>query len=135
MANQGILGQAKPTTGSVLYAAPADRSASLAIRVANDGTASTFDVALKDYDQKLTLDAATYKLHKGDVISNYKVTVDQAFNDDAFDAGTLLTSSDGEKTLKFESATIPDYVEYFVKAVSTRTIAVQNVTGTEFCCW
>ena len=68
MANQGILGQAKPTTGSVLYAAPADRSASLAIRVANDGTASTFDVALKDYDQKLTLDASTYKLHKGDVI-------------------------------------------------------------------
>lgn len=132
MANQGILGQAKPTTGSVLYAAPADRSASLAIRVANDGTASTFDVALKDYDQKLTLDASTYKLHKGDVISSYKVTVNEAFDDDAFDAGTLLTSSDGEKTLKFESATIPDYVEYFVKAVSTRTIAVESTTGTDF---
>ena len=132
MANQGILGQAKPTTGSVLYAAPADRSASLAIRVANDGTASTFDVALKDYDQKLTLDASTYKLHKGDVISNYKVTVNEAFDDNAFDPGTLLTSSDGEKTLKFESATIPDYVEYFVKAVSTRTIAVESTTGTDF---
>lgn len=132
MANQGILGQAKPTTGSVLYAAPADRSASLAIRVANDGTASTFDVALKDYDQKLTLDASTYKLHKGDVISNYKVTVNEEFSDDAFDPGTLLTSSDGEKTLKFESPTIPDYVEYFVKAVSTRTIAVESTTGTDF---
>ena len=132
MANQGILGQAKPTTGSVLYAAPADRSASLAIRVANDGTASTFDVALKDYDQKLTLDASTYKLHKGDVISNYKVTVNEAFDDNAFDPGTFLTSSDGEKTLKFESATIPDYVEYFVKAVSTRTIAVESTTGTDF---
>ena len=84
MANQGILGQAKPTTGSVLYAAPSDRSASLAIKVANDGTASTFDVALKDYDQKLTLDASTYKLHKGDVISAYKFTVDTSFDADAF---------------------------------------------------
>ena len=73
-----FLGQVKPTgtTNTLLYAAPSDRSASLAIKVANDGTASTFDVALKDYDQKLTLDASTYKLHKGDVVTAYKFTLE-----------------------------------------------------------
>ena len=129
MANQGILGQVKPTTGSVLYAAPSDRSASLAIKVANDGTASTFDVALKDYDQKLTLDASTYKLHKGDVISAYKFTVDTAFDADAFDPGESFTSADEEKTLKYESAVFPDYTEIFVKAILTRTVAIESVAG------
>jgi hypothetical protein len=131
MANQGILGQAKPTTGSVLYSTPPDRTASLAIKIANDGTASTYDVALKDYDQKLTLDASTYKFHKGDVISRYKFTVDTAFSEDAFSPGTTFSSDDGEKTLKYESRTQPDFVEYFVKAVATRTIALESVSGSD----
>jgi hypothetical protein len=131
MANQGILGQVKPTTGSVLYSAPPDRSASVAVKIANDGTASTYDLALKDYDQKLTLDASTYKLHKGDVISRYKFTVNTAFTEDDFNPGQVFTSDDGEKSLKFESYTQPAFVEYFVKAVSTRTIALESVTGTD----
>ena len=72
MAKQGLLAQSRPTanTDTVLYRAPIDRSASTVLTIANDGTGSAYDVAVKDYDQKLTLDASTYKLHEGDVLSS-----------------------------------------------------------------
>ena len=71
MAKQGLLAQSRPAanTDTVLYRAPIDQSASTVLTIANDGTGSTFDVAVKDYDQKLTLDASTYKLHEGDLIT------------------------------------------------------------------
>ena len=77
MADQGLLAQAKPagTTNTVLYAAPIDASASAILNIANDGSASQWDLALKDYDQKLTLDASTYALHKGDIVSGYRVNL------------------------------------------------------------
>ena len=50
MAKQGLLAQLKPSanTDTVLYSAPIDRSASAVLTIANDGTGSAFDVALKD---------------------------------------------------------------------------------------
>ena len=72
MAKQGLLAQLKPSanTDTVLYSAPINRSASTVLTIANDGTGSAYDVAVKNYDQKFTLDAATYKLHAGDLISS-----------------------------------------------------------------
>lgn len=130
MSQQGILGQVKPgATGEVLYAAPPDQSASLAITIANDGTGAAYDVALKNYDQKLTLDANTYKLHKGDVISSYRVEVDTAFSSADFTPGELIQSNDLEKSFKFESFTTPVFTEIFVKAESLRNIAVEAANG------
>ena len=56
MADQGLLGQAKPagTTNTVLYSAPVNQSASAVLTIANDGTGAAYDVAIKDFDQKLT---------------------------------------------------------------------------------
>ena len=85
MAKQGILAQSKPAanTDTVLYTAPIDQSASVALTVANDGTGSTFDVAIKDYSQKLTVDGSgAYLLHEGDIITGYKMTVNTAFTPD-----------------------------------------------------
>ena len=80
MADQGILKQSKPAAGTdtVLYAPKIGRSASVVLNVANDGSASAYSVAIKEYDQKLTLGASTYKLHTGDVITNYRVAVNTA---------------------------------------------------------
>ena len=76
MADQGLLAQAKPagTTNTVLYAAPIDASASAVLNITNDGSASQWDVAIKDYDQKLVLDASTYALHPGDIVSAVSYT-------------------------------------------------------------
>ena len=80
MADQGILAQSKPAgaTNTLLYSAPIDQSASTVLNIANDGTSAAYDVAVKDYDQKLTMDASTYKFHEGDRITGYRVQVDQA---------------------------------------------------------
>ena len=134
MANQGILAKAKPaaTTNTVLYSAPIDSSASTVLNVtAQGGSNTSYDVVLKDYDQKLTLDASTYKLHKGDLVTGYRFTVGTAIPATAgFTSSQQFESDDREKKVKFESFYIPAYTEIFVKKFAIRQIAIESITGT-----
>ena len=133
MADQGLLGQSKPagTTNTVLYSAPIDQSASAVLTIANDGTGAAYDVAIKDYDQKLTLDASTYKLHKGDVITGYRFALGTPFPASAsLAAGTLLTADDKESTAKFESFYIPAFTEIDVRTRAIRIVTVESTSGT-----
>ena len=133
MADQGLLGQAKPagTTNTVLYSAPVNQSASAVLTIANDGTGAAYDVAIKDFDQKLTLDASTYKLHEGDIISGYRFTVGTPISSNAgFQPGQQFTSTDGEKKFRFESFYIPTFTSVFVKDVAVRPITVESLSGT-----
>ena len=133
MADQGLLGQAKPagTTNTLLYGAPIDSSASAVLTIANDGTGAAYDVAIKDYDQKLTVDASTYKLHEGDVITGYRFALGTAIDSSSdLDPGNTITSADGEKTAKFESFYIPPFTEIDVKSVLIRAITTESVSGT-----
>ena len=55
MAKQGILAKSKPSaaTNTLLYSAPIDASASTVLTVNEQGgSGTTYDVALKNYDQK-----------------------------------------------------------------------------------
>ena len=84
MAKQGLLAQSRPAanTDTVLYRAPIDQSASTVLTIANDGGADTYDVAVKDYDQKLTLDASTYKTSsEGDLLTSYYI---QSWNEHGY---------------------------------------------------
>ena len=133
MADQGLLAQSKPgaNTNTLLYGAAADKSASAVLTIANDGTGSAYKVGLKDYDQKLTLDASTYKLHEGDVITGYKVTVNNAMsNATGLAAGNTITSDDGEKTFVFESFITPTQTTIFVKDFLLRGVTTESTTGT-----
>lgn len=135
MATQGQLANLKPAanTNTLFYSSPIDSSASTVLTVANDGTASTYSVAVKHYDQTLVLDASTYKLHKGDLISNYRFDLNAVFDNTAsITAGTLLTSADKEKTARFESFFIPDFTEVFVKSFAVRALTLQSVSGGAF---
>ena len=133
MARQGILAKAKPGAGTdtLLYSAPVHASASTVLNItAQGGSGTTFDVVVKDYDQKLTLDASTYRLHVGDVITSYSFVLDQAIPGAAgLSPGSLLTSTDGESTARFESFNIPDFTEIDVRVRSIRTIAAESVTN------
>ncbi len=133
MADQGLLAQSKPgaNTNTLLYSAPVDKSASTVLTVANDGTGSAYKVGIKDYDQKLTLDASTYRLHKGDLVTGYKVTVNNAMDSTSgFTGGSLITSDDSEKTFYFESFAVPDVTTWYVKTESIRQVTLESVTGT-----
>ena len=134
MARQGLLAKAKPSAGTdtLLYTAPVDASASAVLNItAQGGSGTTYDVVIKDYDQKLQLDASTYLLHEGDIITAYQFTLDTPIPASVgLAAGTLLTSTDGESTAKFESFVVPEYVEVDVRDRAIRTIAVESVSGT-----
>ena len=133
MANQGLLGQSKPAaaTNTLLYGAPIDSSASAVLTIANDGTGAAYDVAVKKWDQKLTLDSSSYLLHKGDLITGYRFDVGTPISVTAGLTGTIgITSDDGEKSLVFESFYVPSFTEIFVKNVSIRAVTVESVTGT-----
>ncbi len=132
MADQGILAQSKPAAGTdtVLYAPKIGRSASVVLNVANDGSASAYSVAIKEYDQKLTLGASTYKLHTGDVITNYRVAVNTAMGlQSGFTPGLSITTNDGEKTFRFENFYVPDFTSVFVKAINIRQITYESLSG------
>ena len=132
MAKQGLLAQLKPSanTDTVLYSVPINRTASTVLTIANDGTGSAYDVALKNYDQKFTLDAATYKLHEGDVISSSVVEVGTAISGTgSLTVGDTITTTDQEKTFKFESFYTPPFTEIFVKVFAIRAIPVESQTG------
>ena len=67
MAKQGILAKSKPSgaTNTLLYSAPVDASASTVLTVNEQGgSGTTYDVALKNYDQKMTLGSSSYLLHE-----------------------------------------------------------------------
>ena len=105
MADQGLLAQSKPgaNTNVLLYGADTDKSASAVLTIANDGTGSAYKVGIKDYDQKLTVGSGAL-LHEGDVITGYKVTVNNAMSDaTGLVAGNEITSDDSEKSFFFES--------------------------------
>ena len=133
MAKQGLLGQAKPAaaTNTVLYSAPIDSSASMVLTAAADGGADTYDVAVKDFDQKLTLDASSYLLHEGDVVTGYRFNLaSEIGTDSGLNPGDTLTSADGEKTAKFESFYLPDYTTINVQNIAIRSVTLNSTSGT-----
>ena len=134
MARQGILAKAKPSAGTntLLYSAPIDSSASTVLNVtAQGGSNTTFDVALKNYDQKLVVGASNHLLHEGDVVTGYRFALSTAIPATAgLASGTLLTSSDAESTARFESFYLPAFTEIDVRVRAIRAITLESVTGT-----
>ena len=133
----GKLASIKPSaaTNTVLYRAPIDSAASGVLNMINDGTASTVRVGVKQYDLSLTLNASTYKLHRGDVITNKILTFDTPIpittnQQDTFAPGQKLTTDDGEKTFKWESYFIPTTTDFYVKKVSLTSFSMTSQTGT-----
>jgi hypothetical protein len=132
MAKSGILGQSKPaaTTNTILYKAPIDKSASAVLTIANDGTGAAYDVALKDYDQNLVMDANTYLFHEGDVVTSHRFTLDQSLNtSSAITPGDSITSVDAEKKAKFHGFYIPEFTTINVKTADLTIITTESQSG------
>lgn len=137
MATQtGKLASAKPaaTTWTALYRAPIDSSASGVLNMVSDGTAANVRVGVKKYDIAATLDASTYLLHPGDVITNKTLTFDTSIpiitdQQDTFTPGQLVTMNDGETTFRWESYYVPPTTDFYVKKESVITLSMENQTS------
>ena len=132
----GKLASAKPAaaTNTALYRAPIDSSASGVLNMVSDGTAADVRVGVKKYDLAVTLDAATYKLHRGDVITNRTFTFDSSIpiltdQTDTFVPGQLVTSDDGEKSFRWESYYVPPTTDFYLKKVTITSFTLENQTG------
>lgn len=134
MADQGLLAQSKPgaNTNVLLYGADIDKSASAVLTIANDGTGSAYKVGIKDFDQALTVDGSgAYLLREGDIITGYKITVNNAMSTaTGLVPGNVIVSDDNEKSFAFESFVVPSYTEIFVKDFLLRGVTVESITGT-----
>lgn len=137
MATQtGKLASAKPaaTTWTALYRAPIDSSASGVLNMVSDGTAANVRVGVKKFDIAATLDATTYLLHPGDVITNKTLTFDtpipiQTDQQDTFTPGQLVRMDDGETTFRWESYYVPPTTDFYVKKVTITSFSMENQTG------
>lgn len=129
-----LAGVANPTTNTILYQSGGYQTASTVLHICNrTAGALTADVALRDYDQSLTLDAATYKYHEGNVVTGYYIDVDQnVTRGQSISEGDTLTDATGEKSFKYHD-TVPAGVQTInVKAVALTAITFEAQIGGTF---
>ena len=129
----GKLASSKPaaTTNTILYRCPITASASAVLNVCNQSaTATSYRVALKDYDQILTV-PASQNFYKGNPVSSYKLALSPGVKLSEFSPGTTVSSADGKKTAKLLDAVIPtSNVSIGVKVASLGDINISSPTGT-----
>lgn len=97
----GKLAAAKPAaiTNTTLYRCPITEAASTVLEVCNQsGSSATYRAALRDYDQILTLDSASYALQRGNVITNYKLSISPGIASDEFDPGDVIELDNNQGT-------------------------------------
>ena len=124
----GILANLKPNGSALLYRAPIDSSASAVLNISNDGTGAAHSIGLKNYDQRLALDANTYEFRPGYVISNYLLSTTTPIPAGAT-PGSQLLAVDGTSTAKFNRYVIPPTTEIFVKDVLIKRLTLGSVSG------
>lgn len=135
----GKLASVKPaaTTSTVLYRAPIDSAASGVLTVNNQAAsaASLIKIGVKNYDQRLVVDASTYKLHAGDVITNKTITFDASIptlinQQNTFTPEQKITSADGEKSFRWESFFVPTTTDFYIRRLDIIQYTTASQTGT-----
>lgn len=109
----GKLASAKPsaTTDTLLYRSPIGSSASAVLNVTNQGSsAATYKVALRDYDQVLTLDASNYLYRKGNVVSTYQLDLIPGVQANALVPGSLITTDSENATFRYLDVVTDDSI-------------------------
>ena len=124
----GILANSKPNGSALLYRAPIDSSVSAVINVSNDGTGAAHSIGLKNYDQRLALNANTYEFRPGYVVSNYLLSTTTPIPAGAT-PGSQLLAVDGTSTAKFNRYVIPETTTIFVKDVLLKRLTLGSVSG------
>jgi len=129
--NTGALANLKPAsaTATTLFKNDVKSSTTGTVIMNCDGTgADTYNISLRRFDQELTVDANTYKLHRGDIVSNLKWTLSASIPLEDAIPGTKLTSTDGEKCAYLLDVVEPTTTEYDVKFKSLIAFTLENVS-------
>ena len=128
--NTGALANLKPAaaTETTLFKNDVSSSTTGTVIVNCDGNgADTYNISLRRWDQELTLDATTYKLHRGDIISNTKFTLSASIPLEDAIPGTKFTSTDGEKCAYLLDVVDPTTTTYLTRYKSLIAFTLENV--------
>ena len=132
----GKLAAVKPaaTTNTFLYRCPINTAASAVLNVINQsGTAASYRVGLRDYDQTLTLDGSSYKFVKGNVISAYTLTLTPGVQADSITPGALITLANNNASFRYLDLVKPtSTITIPVKVESIGSASVTSVSGGSF---
>jgi hypothetical protein len=127
----GKLAAAKPaaSTNTILYRSKIGSSASTVLNVTNQGASgATYRVALRDYDQTLTLDSSSYKFRKGNVVSSYILNVSPGVQNASLTPGALVNLASGKGSFRYMDVFVDDAVVYIPTKVDT--IGSFNISAT-----
>ena len=122
------------TTNTVLYSTSQLNTAStVLLATERGGSAATYRVGLKDYTQKLTLDASSYKFNRGNPVSSYKLGVAPGISRSDATPGLQISSADFAKTASIldvvvDNSVITNYVK--VKTYTSIGIDATGISGT-----
>lgn len=122
------------TTNTVLYSTSQLNTAStVLLATERGGSAATYRVGLKDYTQKLTLDASSYKFNRGNPVSSYKLAVAPGISRSDATPGLQITSADFAKSASIldvvvDTSVITNYVK--VKTYTSIGIDATGISGT-----
>lgn len=132
MASGRLGGVLAGNTKSVVYRSGGYSTASTVVTACSQGgTSAQLFMALRDYDQSLTLDAATYLLHEGNVVTGYSVTLDQTISRTAITPGTKLYDQTSEKSFYYHDVVPAGLQNLNVKAVALTPITFEaQIQGT-----
>ena len=122
------------TTNTVLYSSNVTTTASTILLAAErGGSAATYRVGLKDYTQKLTLNASSYKFNRGNPVSTYKVEIAPGISRSDATPGLTINSGDFAKSANVldvvvDTSVITNYVK--VKTYTSIGIDSNAISGT-----
>ena len=140
----GRLAAKKPgaTTNTVLYRCPTTVTGSTVVNVCNQsGSAATYRMALRNYDQVLHLDgpesenggvASSYKFAKGNPISAYKLVIVPGYTYAQALPGTEFTTTNGATGKILDVFKPISNVTYYTKVldISTTSLGADTLAGT-----
>lgn len=122
----GRLAAAKPaaTTNTSLYKCPINKSSSTVLNICNQsGSSVTYRAALRDYDNILTVAAGSYELQKGNIFSDYLVTISPGVSRDEINPGFSLTTNETNTDFAYQDIFQPvDVITFPVKVASIGAI-------------
>jgi len=127
----GKLAAAKPaaTTNTTLYKSYTTGTASVVLQVCNQSASATsYRAALRDYDAVLTYASATPALKKGNIFSDYLITVSPSIQGDTIDPGDVITEEDDGVTFKYHDIFKPTSIITY--PIITKSVGLAPITTT-----
>jgi len=124
------------TTDTSLYKANITDTASTVVNVCNqNGSGSTYRLALRDYDQVLHLDglnSSAYKFALGNPVSSYYLDLNPGFTDTQAVPGTNFTTTNGATGTILDVFKPTTAVTYYTKVseIIQLSFAADTLTGT-----